>query len=934
MQRVLWSVLASCALAALAVAPEQVASAPRATAADGAGFRAGSIISDALFFDGAAMGAADVQAFLTAMRPDCATGYTCLPNYSAPTQNEAAESGLCRAIVGTGAATAAQIIATVGAACGVSQKVLLVMLQKEQGLVTARTPTDSRYRIAMGFGCPDTAACDSQYYGFFNQVYRAARQFKRYAANPQSYSYRAGRTNSILWNPNGACGSASVYIENQATAGLYNYTPYQPDAAALGNMYGAGDACSSYGNRNFWRDYTDWFGSTQVGLNLVRTFADPTVYLVTYDHKFPVLDLATLDSLSSLGSVGYVDQTFLDARATGPGLGRFIRDRAGLIYLVDRGWLFQVSDCAQLGDWGASCSAFGSMVLSDAQMAGFVKAGPLSDRVVTPEGKQFVVYGGSRHEAADASSVTLAPVLPGAPIMIREAALSRLPIGTPLVRDGLLVADRATGAKYLTDAGKAYEIAAGLDQATRLAAAFPAGALDPTSIALMNRSTTVLSGVVRGPDGVLYGLGAGPLVPLSSGQLSQAAAAAVPLSASAVAALGTATAGPLFVRSVADATLYLAAGGMRRPVSSMSDARALAGSSSIAVVFLSDAILQSVPLGAPVLSPGAMVKAPDAAQLYLVDGASTLVPVSSFDISAALGVTRWTQVERSTLSAYSVATAPLAGFVGCQSLRYVGRTAVTAATVDAAGVPVTALDPATCADLSLGGKPVDAPVFVRAAGADALYLPSDGARRPIASMATVFALAHSGPVLVGLVDQSALAAMPAGVEVLRPGTLVKATTGPEVYLVDGAATRVFLPSFAVSGAFGINGFAEVPAATLAAYAPASAPLGTALSCPDGRGIASAGMLTQVPTTVFDSSGVPTSSLSAATCWVLPAASRSLTGPVLVQAVGDTTVYAMVDGVRHPVANMDRLYALNGGTVPVIALVTSAMLAAVPVGAPA
>jgi hypothetical protein len=52
-----------------------------------------------------------------------------------------------------------------------------------------------------------------------------------------------------------------VFIENQATAGLYNYTPYTPNDAALNNMYGTGDACSSYGNRNFWRIYTDWFGN-------------------------------------------------------------------------------------------------------------------------------------------------------------------------------------------------------------------------------------------------------------------------------------------------------------------------------------------------------------------------------------------------------------------------------------------------------------------------------------------------------------------------------------------------------------------------------------------------------------------------------------------------------------------------------------------------
>ena len=53
------------------------------------------------------------------------------------------------------------------------------------------------------------------------------------------------------------------YIQNQATANLYYYTPYQPNAAALRAGYGEGDGCSAYGNRNFYQYFTDWFGSTQ-----------------------------------------------------------------------------------------------------------------------------------------------------------------------------------------------------------------------------------------------------------------------------------------------------------------------------------------------------------------------------------------------------------------------------------------------------------------------------------------------------------------------------------------------------------------------------------------------------------------------------------------------------------------------------------------------
>jgi hypothetical protein len=51
-----------------------------------------------------------------------------------------------------------------------------------------------------------------------------------------------------------------VRIRNQATANLYNYTPYQPNEAALASLYGDGDECSAFGNRNFWRIFTDWFG--------------------------------------------------------------------------------------------------------------------------------------------------------------------------------------------------------------------------------------------------------------------------------------------------------------------------------------------------------------------------------------------------------------------------------------------------------------------------------------------------------------------------------------------------------------------------------------------------------------------------------------------------------------------------------------------------
>ncbi|WP_460722593.1 SH3 domain-containing protein [Microbacterium aureliae] len=248
-----------------ASAPATVAQEPVKTA-DLSGFKAGNIVSNSVFFNRGTMSEAQIQAFLEAKVPSCQSGYTCLKDWYDTSRSTTADA-MCGAYSGGVRERASRIILKVAQACGINPQVILVTLQKEQGLVTHTWPSEWRYTIAMGQGCPDTAACDTRYYGFFNQVYGAAWQFKRYA-NPAGTSqfftwYAPGKTWNILYNPNHGCGTSPVYVENQATANLYYYTPYQPNAAALRAGYGSGDGCSAYGNRNFFNYFTDWFGSTQ-----------------------------------------------------------------------------------------------------------------------------------------------------------------------------------------------------------------------------------------------------------------------------------------------------------------------------------------------------------------------------------------------------------------------------------------------------------------------------------------------------------------------------------------------------------------------------------------------------------------------------------------------------------------------------------------------
>jgi len=348
----------------------------------GSQFAAGRIIDDVVFFSTNTMSVGDIQNFMNSKVPTCDTWhvssdpanqppYTCLKDYRQDTPSRAEETGLCKDYTG-GNKSSAQILYDVGQACGVNPQVLLVLLQKEQSLVTDTWPWNTQYQSATGYGCPDTAPCDAEYYGYFNQVYMAARQYRKYANTPSLFNYRMGRTNNILYNPDSGCGSSSVYIQNQASAGLYNYTPYQPNAAALNNLYGSGDSCSAYGNRNFWRMFNDWFGAGVIGNTpspLYKSTVTQTIYVIAGGKKYPIPSFEVMNAYGLLKFPAVdVSSDFLDSYVTGPTLttiGKKESDPSGSFYLFDDGkrYPIDISACAKYPDgstnptttWGLDC---------------------------------------------------------------------------------------------------------------------------------------------------------------------------------------------------------------------------------------------------------------------------------------------------------------------------------------------------------------------------------------------------------------------------------------------------------------------------------------------------------------------------------------------------------------------------------------------------
>jgi len=232
------------------------------------GWDPGFIISDAVMYNSGSMSANDVATFIATQGSSCNSvgGSVCLKDYRETTPTRSATVFCPGTYWGVADEPAYAIISKVATACGINPQVLLVTLQKEQSLITTARPP-ANYAKALGFGCPDSQPeCNPAYSGFGNQVYSAASRLKQYAAEPHRFNHRAGTWNKILYHPNeAACGSSQVFIHNQATASLYNYTPYQPNAAAIAAGTGIGDGCSAYGNRNFYNNFRKWFGDPRTG---------------------------------------------------------------------------------------------------------------------------------------------------------------------------------------------------------------------------------------------------------------------------------------------------------------------------------------------------------------------------------------------------------------------------------------------------------------------------------------------------------------------------------------------------------------------------------------------------------------------------------------------------------------------------------------------
>jgi len=182
-----------------------------------AAFDPNNLINDPTFIDINAMSAGDIQSFLNSQG-----GF--LKDFSEGSRSAA--QIIYDASHGYGDATGTINGIVINSSTGtVNPRVILVALQKEQGLLNMPTRNDASLNAAMGYACPDGGGCNSNYAGFTKQVEWGAWQhrYNYERAQGRGFSdYQVGQTMTFAdFN-----GSHTVTFANRATASLYRYTPH------------------------------------------------------------------------------------------------------------------------------------------------------------------------------------------------------------------------------------------------------------------------------------------------------------------------------------------------------------------------------------------------------------------------------------------------------------------------------------------------------------------------------------------------------------------------------------------------------------------------------------------------------------------------------------------------------------------------------------
>lgn len=229
----------------------------------------------------------------------------------------------------------------------INPKFILIMLQKEQGLVTDPSPSQNQYNWAVGYSCYG-GVCLDIYKGFAKQIQAMANKF--------SNSYLSDLKTKGKYVSNFFCtftkwcvGVAKqtqdeqvIIPENKITAALYTYNPYQGGTITKQGRVGA--------NYNFWKIWDSWFNQLTLRptSTLLKTAASDVVYLIQNGKKRPFANFSALATRYDPKKILIVEPAELDQYELGEPIKfsqySLLDNGLGQIYLLVDDTLRQIAD--------------------------------------------------------------------------------------------------------------------------------------------------------------------------------------------------------------------------------------------------------------------------------------------------------------------------------------------------------------------------------------------------------------------------------------------------------------------------------------------------------------------------------------------------------------------------------------------------------------
>lgn len=250
-------------------------------------FNPSILIADATFSDTQTFGGPEgIQRFLLSKQSILANTS---PDFLAKL-HEPSDASLKQALSDPGFAmgrfrTAAELIWDASRVSGLNPQVILVTLQKEQGLISNSIDPNRVQRAldhAMGFGCPDATGCGNLFPGFYYQLFGnvdiegnrylgATKSLMKSFATPNGRGPDIGGVPSKVGDTilientvgdyTGILKQQVVTLGNRASAALYRYTPHVFN-----------------GNYNFWKFFKSWF--KYANGTLLTSSQDGTAFII------------------------------------------------------------------------------------------------------------------------------------------------------------------------------------------------------------------------------------------------------------------------------------------------------------------------------------------------------------------------------------------------------------------------------------------------------------------------------------------------------------------------------------------------------------------------------------------------------------------------------------------------------------------------------